>query len=278
MSGSTPSVSNARHVPQRPGAAHHLVGDHQHAVFVANLAHPLGIAGRRRDAAAGGAHHRFEDEGRDLVGPDLQDFIFKFLGAGLARRFAPIGPVGIGGRQVRNIQKGTFKGGLPLQEARHRQGPKRIAMPAPFARNETAARHLAPGRMILQRQLQAAFHGLRTARDIHHVLQRAAANTADDLRQFLQGIGGEVVAIAMGNPVELRLDGVIHFRVGMPDAINGGSARAVDILLAVDVVKIAALGPDNLGQSTGGMNIGRKGRRGRHVEIHLAKSGGFMRY
>jgi len=151
-------------------------------------------------------------------------------------------------------------------------------MPAPFARNEPAAGHFAPRRMILQRQLQAAFHRLRSARHINHMLQRPAANAADDLGQFFQRIGGEIITVAMGNAVQLRFDGLIHFRIRMPDAINRRPPRAIDILLAIHIVEIASLGPDDLGQGTGGMDVGRNGRRGSHVQIHLAKLAGFMRY
>ena len=50
-------------------AAHHLVRDHQHAMAVADLAHPLRIARGRRHAAARRTHHGLEDEGADLLRP-----------------------------------------------------------------------------------------------------------------------------------------------------------------------------------------------------------------
>ena len=66
---------------------------------------------------------------------------------------------------------------------------------------------------------------------------------ADDVGEFFQRIGGKVVAIAVGDSVELCLDGVIHFGVGVADAIDGGATGAIDILLAVHVGQITALGP-----------------------------------
>ena len=69
-------------------------------------------------------------------------------------------------------------------------------------------RHLAAGAVILQRDLQAGFHRLRAAGDEDHALEAAAARSVRRTisRQLLQRIGGEGVAIAMGDPVELRLD------------------------------------------------------------------------
>ena len=60
----------------------------------------------------------------------------------------------------------------------------------------------------------------------------------------------------------------------MPDAIDRWPAGTVDILLAVDIVKIAALGPDILGREPVGMMV----RAGQScVEFHLANWWVFMR-
>jgi hypothetical protein len=48
------------------GTAHHLVGDHQHAMAVAHLAHQTRVAVRCRHDSPGRADHRFEDERRDV--------------------------------------------------------------------------------------------------------------------------------------------------------------------------------------------------------------------
>ena len=56
-------------------ARHHLVGDHQDAVLVAERAHALQVAvGRNEDAV--GAGHRLEDERRDRLRPfELDDLL-----------------------------------------------------------------------------------------------------------------------------------------------------------------------------------------------------------
>ena len=76
----------------------------------------------------------------------------------------------------------------------------------------------------------------------------------------------------MGDAVQLRLDRRIHFLIAMADAIDRRPAGAVDILLAVRIRQIAALGPHDFGQ--GPVELILAGRAGGHGEIHLAKSRG----
>src|SRR4029077_18842047 len=92
-----------------------------------------------------------------------------------------------------------------------------------------------------------------TAGDEDHPGEAAAGPTgpAHLLRQLLQGIAGEGVAIAMGDAVELGLDGLVDLLIAMAEAEDGGPAGAVDILLAVGVVEIAALARGDLRQLRG---------------------------
>ena len=53
-------------LPEPAERADHLVGDQQHVVPVADLAHPLEVAGRRREAAAGVLHRLEEHRGHGL--------------------------------------------------------------------------------------------------------------------------------------------------------------------------------------------------------------------
>src|SRR5205809_1289884 len=58
-----------------PEASHHLVGNHQDAVFLTQLTHTLHISvGRNQNAV--GSNYSFEDEGRDCVCTlELDDFL-----------------------------------------------------------------------------------------------------------------------------------------------------------------------------------------------------------
>src|SRR5690348_9359351 len=81
----------------------------------------------------------------------------------------------------------------------------------------------------------------------------------------------------MGDAVELRLDGVVHFLIGMAQAIDRGSAGAVDILLARRVVEVAALAISDLGQVAGlpgrGEFLGGLGLDGGHGHSFTRRSG-----
>src|SRR5215831_14913660 len=58
-------------------AAHHLIGDEQHAVAAADLAHALRVPGGRRHGATGSTHHGLEDEGGDVLGSHAEDLRFE---------------------------------------------------------------------------------------------------------------------------------------------------------------------------------------------------------
>ena len=113
--------------------------------------------------------------------------------------------------------------------------------------------------MILQGELHAGFNRLGTASYIDHVLEGATTELADNGGEFFQRICCEVVAVAVGDAVQLGLDGVVHFRVGMADAVDGGATGTINILLAVHIGQITPLGPHNFGKCCGGMNIGGQG-------------------
>ena len=247
-------------------AAHDLVGDHDHPVLVADLAHAPGIALRRGNAAAGSTHHGLEDEGADILRPHAQDLVFEFLRTRLAHSIrcrARNRAIGVDRRQVRDVEQRALEGALPFEEAGDGKSAKRVAVPGALAGDETPAAHVALGRVILQRELHAALDRLRPASHIDHVVQRAAAAAADDLGQLLQRVGGEIIAIAMRDAVELTLDRLVHFLVRMADAIDSGAARAVDVALAVYVMDIGTLGPGDLRKVTRGMDM--LGSVGGHV-------------
>jgi hypothetical protein len=110
----------------------------------------------------------------------------------------------------------------------------------------------------LQSKFQAAFHRFGTAGNVDHILQGAAAAGRDDFRQFFQCISGEIIAIAVRDAIQLLFDGVVHLFIGVADAIDGRAAGTINILLAIDIVEIRTLGPGNLREVAGRMDILRK--------------------
>ena len=79
----------AEHVAEPAEGADHLVGDQQHVVLVADLADPLEVAGRRREAAAG-VLHRLEEDRRDGVGALELDRLRDPVGGPAAERLASV--------------------------------------------------------------------------------------------------------------------------------------------------------------------------------------------
>ena len=102
--------------------------------------------------------------------------------------------------------------------------------------------------MILQGDLEAGFHSLRSTCHINHVVKGTATALADDIGQFLQRIGRKIVTIAMGDAIKLGFDCVVHFFIGVSEAVDRRAAGTIDILLAIHIVNIAALGPSYFGQ------------------------------
>ena len=115
-----------------PGAAHHLVGDHQHAVTAANLAHLGSIAVRCRHAAPRRPDHRLKDEGRHRFGARRQNGRLKLGCAGRTHGFgAGTGDraVCIGRGQLDRGDEGPLISHGALGKARHAQRAQRIAVP-----------------------------------------------------------------------------------------------------------------------------------------------------
>jgi hypothetical protein len=59
----------------------------------------------------------------------------------------------------------------------------------------------------------------------------------------------------MGDQAQLVFDRLIYLRVGVPDAIDDRPARTVDVLFAIGIMDIAALGSGHLRKVAGGMNV-----------------------
>ena len=99
------------------------------------------------------------------------------------------------------------------------------------------------------------------------MLKAAAAIARHDLGQLFQSIGREIVAIAMRDARQLVGDGGIDLFIAVADAVDRRPARSVDILLALGIMDIAALGPFGLGQ----VGPGRSDAGGKRLFGHARK-------
>ena len=225
-----------------PGAAHHLVGDHQNAMAVADLAHHPCVPGRSGDRAAGGADDGLEHEARDVLLAETDDLALQLIGArggdivgGHAERWA----VRVDRRQMRRGDERALVRSAPLLEVRHRQRAECVAVPRAFAGDEALTGRCAGGVVVVEGDLQRRFDGLGSTGGEDHLVDPGTAAAGDELGQLVHRIAGEVVAVGVGDGVELALDGVVDLGMGVAEAVHRRPTRAVDVLLARHVVEPA---------------------------------------
>ena len=153
-----------RQRPPRAGAAratHYLVCDHQDAVAVADRAHQRRVAFWCRHTAPSGPDHGFKDKGGNRLGPRGKNGGLKLGCAAFGQcALACNRAIVIGGREFDRGDKGPLIGAGALFKARNPQRAQRVAMPRPLPRNEPAPRFLPNRGLILQGDLQTAFHRL----------------------------------------------------------------------------------------------------------------------
>ncbi len=140
---------------------------------VADLAHPLEVAGHRRHRAQGGANHRLGDKRHDVLAAKLVDLRFELLREPLAISFRRL--IGsalailVNRRDVMRLDQQRREGfALPGAAAdRERAGGDAvIALPA---RDQVFALRLADLDEILPRQLERGLDRLRAAAHIEHM-------------------------------------------------------------------------------------------------------------
>ena len=125
MSGWIAVALAAEVVAEPAPGADHLVGDQQHVVAVADLAHALEVAVLRRDAAAG-VLQRLEDHRGDRLGALEEDLLLDLVGG--PERVAVAGPVvAVGVRRLdpardERLEVGA-QGGDPGRLQRAQRGP-----------------------------------------------------------------------------------------------------------------------------------------------------------
>ena len=103
------------HRAEAAEGADDLVGDEQHVVLVADLAHPLEVAGRRREAAAGVLHRLQEDRGDRLRALE-EDLLLDLVGGPAAEGLRVVavdrGAVDVGVRHLVRAGDQRLEGGL----------------------------------------------------------------------------------------------------------------------------------------------------------------------
>ena len=223
---------------QGPGAAHathHLVGDEQGAVAVANLADPCKIARRRRHATQGRAGHRLGHERGDGLGPQAEDFLLQLAGNPLPvllQRFAlTLVAVGVNRADMAHLhqQRGIQRPALHV--AADGERAQRVAVIAHAPGDEAAAAGLAGLDEILPRQLERHLHRLGAAADEGDPAGPEPGRRPRDQmrRQLLRRVAAEEAAMRVRQTPDLLLHRRDHGGVGMAEAGDGGAARRIEV-------------------------------------------------
>ena len=233
-SGTTSQWSTANQRPGAPEAGHHLVGDHEDPVPVADLAHALQVpVGRDEDAVRAG--HRLEDEGRDGLRPLELDDLLEVRECLLARCPVPRAMPWYG-----SVTRMTP--GMPGSAAQRRGSPVRLIAPAVAAVVAAVAGEdlVTPGEEA--RDLDRVLVRLRAAIREEEGVDVARRDLGQLRAQPRPRLGGHE-RVRVGERLCLLLDGGDHLRVAVADVRAHQLAVEVQEALPLRRPEVAALGP-----------------------------------
>ena len=226
------------HCVQHAGAAHaahHFVGDPQHAVPITDLAHALEVPGRRRHRAGGGADHGFSTETDHAPWPGGLDRGFEFVEQALGVppfAFADgLVAVGITRRDAQHVHQQRRELLAPPLIAAHRQRTERVAVVALAPGDEEGALGLADLDEVLARQLERGFHRFGAAADEVDVAQPRGRARRQMLGQLFRRFTGEEAGVCVGELVDLAVQRRRHVRVAMAQARHRGATARIQITL-----------------------------------------------
>jgi hypothetical protein len=242
------------HVTESPEGADDLVGDQQHVVLVADLAHPLEVAGRGREAAAG-VLHGLEEDGRDGLGPLELDRLGDAVGRPLAEGVLVVGAEvgGLGGAVEVRVRHPEGRGHQWLERRLHarqagdRQGALRSAVVG-----DRAADHLVLGRLageleVVLGQLPRGLDSLATAGGEEDAVEVTGGVVGDALGQV------DRTRVRVGpEREEGELRGLLGGGLGelgatVPCLYDEQAGEPVDVLVAVGVPDVDAVASHDRG-------------------------------
>ncbi len=236
-------------MPDAPERADDLIGDEQHVVLVADLAHALEVAGGRREAAAR-VLHRLEEHGRDGLGALEEDHLLDAIRGPDAERLevvcrcADFGrPVEVRVRHAEATRRDGLEHLLHRRDARDRQRALRGSVVRDRARD-----HLVLGRAALElpvvlRELECRLDGLAAAGREEHAIEVA--------RRVLRETVGELDRSRVRvrpDREERELLGLLRrhlreSRTAVAGVHHEEPRQPVEVLLPLDVVDVVALAP-----------------------------------
>ncbi len=222
-----------------PGADH-LVGDHQHVVAIADLAHPLEVA-VGRDEAAAGVLHRLEDHRRHRLRPLEDDPLLDRVSR--PEFVALLGPaVDVRVGDVATARRQRLELGSQVGDAGGRERPQRGAVVGDLAGDHLVLLAFAERPVVVAGELQRRLDRLRAAGGEEDAVEVGRRQRGDPRRQLDRprvGVAPERVEVEFFDLLRRRL-AVLAAAVAGVDAEEAG--EPVEVAVAVLVVDVAALG------------------------------------
>jgi hypothetical protein len=223
--------------------ADHLVGHQEHAVAVADLPHPLEVAGGRGEATAR-VLHRFEEHRRNGVGALPQNGPLDVVGAlegARGARCAERAAISIGVLHVDAAGHQRLEQASNFCHTGERERPHGGAVVGGLAGDRLVTLRLATGGVVLAGQLPCRLDRLAAAGGEEHTIEVARGQLGQSGRQLdrhRMGVGpqGEV-----GQRLGLLGHGVGDRTPSMTGVHGVQPGQAVEVPLAVGIPDITAL-------------------------------------
>ena len=222
-----------------PGADH-LVGDHQHVVAVADLAHALEVA-LGRDEAAAGVLHRLDDHRGDGLRPLEDDPLLDRVRR--PERVTVVRPaveVGVGDVAAAGGQRLELR--AQLGDPGGREGAERGPVVGDLAGDRLVLLAFAEHAVVVAGELQRRLDRLRAAGGEEDAVEVAGGERGDprgELDRPRVGVAPQRVEVELLDLARRRL-AELGAAVAGVDAEERG--EAVEVAVAVLVVDVAALG------------------------------------
>src|SRR6266545_2456497 len=237
----------AEPVPEPAEGADDLVGDQQHAVAVADLADPLEVAGRWREAAAGVLHRLDVDRG-DRLGALHQDAPLDVVGrvqGAVVEVAAALAAVVVGVLDPHRAGHQRLEDLLDVGQAGDGQRAHGGAVVGDVAAEDLVAAGLADRPEVLARQLPCALDRLAAAVGEEH----AVAVSRRDRRQPLGQLDRARVRVApqreVGQLAGLLGGGLGQLGAAVADLHHEQPGQPVQVAPAVLVVDVGSVAADD---------------------------------
>ncbi len=228
--------------------ADHLVRDEQHAVAVADLADPLEVPGRRREAATAVLHRLQEDRG-DGVGALAQDRPLDLVGGPHAERDEVVAVLGctveVGVRHLDRAGHERLERRLQRRHPGDRQGAHRRAVVGDVPADHLDAARLVDRLEVLPRELPGGLDRLGAAGREEDAVQVAGGEVGDALGE-LDAAGVRVgPQREVGELARLLGRGLGKLRAPVADLDGEQPREAVQVTFAVLVVDVRTFAADD---------------------------------